>query len=99
MQINRNKNKFVDKTEKLIVFFIEKHDWLFFVYKKMEGENKMVVRFMSDTPYARLEQEMQHIPGFRPRKSGMIVSHLSDGSKKQDCLCGHISDGVSHFTS
>lgn len=59
----------------------------------MEGENKMVVRFMSDTPYARLEQEMQHIPGFRPRKSGMIVSHLSDGSKKQDCLCGHISDG------
>ena len=46
----------------------------------------MVVRFMSDTPYARLEQEMQHIPGFRPRKSGMIVSHLSDGSKKPGLL-------------
>ena len=39
----------------------------------MEGENEVVVRFMSDTPYARLEQEMQHIPGFRPRKRGMVM--------------------------
>ena len=53
----------------------------------------MVVRFMSDTPYARLEQEMQHIPGFRPRKSGMIVSHLSDGSKIRTACVGIFRTG------
>ena len=36
-----------------------------------------MIRFMSDTPYAGVEQEMQHIPGFRPRRSGMVISHLS----------------------
>ena len=25
-----------------------------------------MIRFMSDTTYAGVEQEMQHIPGFRP---------------------------------
>lgn len=30
-----------------------------------------MIRFMSDTRYAGLEKEMQHIPGFRPRRSGM----------------------------
>lgn len=28
-----------------------------------------MIRFMSDTTYAGVEQEMQHIPGFRPRRS------------------------------
>lgn len=36
-----------------------------------------MIRFMSDTTYAGVEQEMQHIPGFRPRRSGMVISHLS----------------------
>ena len=27
-----------------------------------------MIRFMSDTRYAGLEKEMQHIPGFRPRR-------------------------------
>ena len=63
----------------------------------MEGENEVVVRFMSHTPYAGLEQEMQHIPGFRPRRSGMVVSQLPDDTKKQDCLRGHISDGCIPF--
>lgn len=31
-----------------------------------------MIRFMSDTRYAGLEKEMQHIPGFRPRRSGMV---------------------------
>lgn len=31
-----------------------------------------MIRFMSDTRYAGLEKEMQHIPGFRPRRSGML---------------------------
>lgn len=35
-----------------------------------------MIRFMSDTRYAGLEKEMQHIPGFRPRRSGMVISHL-----------------------
>ena len=37
-----------------------------------------MIRFMSDTRYAGLEKEMQHIPGFCPRRSGMVISHLSD---------------------
>ena len=57
----------------------------------------MVVRFMSHTPYAGLEEEMQHIPGFRPRRSGMVVSHLQDDPKRQDGLCGHISDECTPF--
>lgn len=69
----------------------------FFWQRKMEGENEVVVRFMSHTPYAGLEQEMQHIPGFRPRRSGMVVSQLPDDTKKQDCLRGHISDGCIPF--
>lgn len=35
-----------------------------------------MIRFMSDTRYAGLEKEMQHIPGFCPRRSGMVISHL-----------------------
>lgn len=46
-----------------------------------------MVRFMSDTRYAGLEQEMQHIPGFRPRRSGMIISHLSGCPENKDSPC------------
>lgn len=38
----------------------------------------MTARFMDGTPYAGLEQEMQRIPGFRPRKSGMVICHLEN---------------------
>ena len=38
----------------------------------------MAAKFISDTPpYAELEREMQRIPGFQPRRSGMVISHLS----------------------
>ena len=37
----------------------------------------MAAKFMSDTPpYAELEREMQRIPGFQPRRSVMVISHL-----------------------
>ena len=31
-----------------------------------------MIRFMSDTRYAGLEKEMQHIPGFRPRRNAVL---------------------------
>lgn len=31
-----------------------------------------MIRFMSDTTYAGVEQEMQHIPGFRPRMNILV---------------------------
>ena len=34
----------------------------------------MTVRFMKGTSIAELEREMQQVPGFRPRKSGIIRS-------------------------
>lgn len=37
----------------------------------------MTTRFLSNTPYARSEIEMQQIPGFRPRTSGISVSRFS----------------------
>lgn len=46
-----------------------------------------MIRFMGDTPYAGVEQEMQHIPGFRPRRSGMIISHLSGCLENQRSPC------------
>ena len=46
-----------------------------------------MIRFMSDTRYAGLEKEMQHIPGFRPRRSGMVISHLSDCLENQRSPC------------
>lgn len=36
----------------------------------------MTTRFMKGTPYEGIEQEMQQIPGFHPRGSGMTVSRL-----------------------
>lgn len=46
----------------------------------------MTARFMGGTPYASLEIEMQRPPGFRPRKSGMIISRCACGT--QECGCG-----------
>ena len=48
----------------------------------------MTTRFMRGTPYADLEIEMQKVPGFRPRRSGMIVSRLGYNARDCDCsLC------------
>lgn len=50
----------------------------------------MTVRFMSGTPYAALEIEMQRSPGFRPRKSGMIISRCACGTQECGCsLCAN----------
>ena len=50
----------------------------------------MTARFMSGTPYAALEIEMQRPPGFRPRKSGMIISRCACGTQECGCsLCAH----------
>ena len=57
-----------------------------------------MIRFMSDTPYAGVEQEMQHIPGFRPRRSGMVISHLSGCLENQRSLCeSHVTDCVPFY--
>lgn len=45
----------------------------------------MTARFLSDTPLARVEIEMQQIPGFRPRTSGMSVSRFSYTPSDCDC--------------
>lgn len=57
----------------------------------------MTVRFMGNTPSADFEIEMQRIPGFRPRGSGMVVSSYGGGdcekngarrmSEKSTCPC------------
>ena len=48
----------------------------------------MTTRFMRGTPYADLEIEMQKVPSFRPRRSGMIVSRLGYNARDCDCsLC------------
>lgn len=52
----------------------------------------MTARFMSDTPYAGTEQEMQRIPGFHSRGTGMAVSHFRYSAKDCDCrLCAYKS--------
>ena len=57
-----------------------------------------MIRFMSDTTYAGVEQEMQHIPGFRPRRSGMVISHLSGCLENQRSLCeSHVTDCVPFY--
>ena len=45
----------------------------------------MAIRFMSGTPDEELEIVMQRVPGFQPRRSGMIVSRLAYSA--QDCDC------------
>ena len=50
----------------------------------------MTARFMRGTPYAALEIEMQRPPGFRPRKSGTIISRCACSTQECDCsLCAH----------
>ena len=50
----------------------------------------MTARFMSDTPYAGAEQEMQRIPGFHQRGTGMVISHFQYSAKDCDCrLCAY----------
>lgn len=45
----------------------------------------MSTKFMGGTPHAHTEMEMQQIPGFRPRRSGMTVSRFS--YIPADCAC------------
>ena len=45
----------------------------------------MTVRFMGNMPDAALEIEMQQVPGFRPRGSGMVVS-------QRQCRCRGYTD-------
>lgn len=47
----------------------------------------MTVRFMSNTHYANTEFEMQLIPGFTPRRSGMVVSRFEYSARDCDCGC------------
>ena len=48
----------------------------------------MAIRFMSGTPDEELEIIMQRVPGFQPRRSGMIVSRLGYNARDCDCsLC------------
>lgn len=50
----------------------------------------MTARFMSGTPYAALEIEMQRPPSFRPRKNGMFISRCVCGTQECGCsLCAH----------
>lgn len=58
-----------------------------------------MIRFMGDTPYAGVEQEMQHIPGFRPRRSGMIISHLSGCLEIREARVKAVLPIVSRFMS
>lgn len=48
----------------------------------------MNARFMSNTPYANTEFEMQRIPGFTPRRSGISISRISYTARDCDCDCG-----------
>lgn len=45
----------------------------------------MNARFMGGTPLAHSEREMQRIPGFKSRKSGMVVSRFSYIPLDCDC--------------
>lgn len=45
----------------------------------------MTTRFMTNTKYANTEFEMQLIPGFTPRRSGMSVSRFEYSARDCDC--------------
>lgn len=45
----------------------------------------MTARFMNNTKYANTEFEMQLIPGFTPRRSGMSVSRFEYSARDCDC--------------
>lgn len=46
----------------------------------------MTARFMNNTKYANTEFEMQLIPGFAPRRSGMSVSRFEYSAHECDCI-------------
>lgn len=45
----------------------------------------MAAKFLSGTPLSQIEFEMQLIPGFRPRKSGLAVSRYLYSAADCDC--------------
>lgn len=45
----------------------------------------MITQFMRNTKYANTEFEMQLIPGFTPRRSGMSVSRFEYSARDCDC--------------
>ncbi|MBR0596389.1 hypothetical protein [Sinanaerobacter chloroacetimidivorans] len=45
----------------------------------------MIAQFMRNTKYANTEFEMQLIPGFTPRRSGMSVSRFEYSARDCDC--------------
>ena len=47
----------------------------------------MTAKFMASTPYANTEFEMQMIPGFTPRRSGMTVSRFEYSVCGDDGSC------------
>lgn len=47
----------------------------------------MTAKFMASTPYANTEFEMQMIPGFTPRRSGMTVSRFEYSVCGDGCSC------------
>lgn len=50
----------------------------------------MTAQFMRNTKYANTEFEMQLIPGFTPRRSGMSVSRFEYSARDCDCTaCAH----------
>ncbi|WNX84746.1 hypothetical protein RWV98_00290 [Agathobaculum sp. NTUH-O15-33] len=50
----------------------------------------MTAKFLSGTPLSQIEFEMQLIPGFRPRKSGLAVSRYLYTAA--DCDCGYCTE-------
>lgn len=46
-----------------------------------------MAKFMDETPLAGMEAQMQQVPGFRPRKSGISVSRL-EMLRTQGCYNG-----------
>lgn len=50
----------------------------------------MPARFLSNTKYANTEFEMQLIPGFTPRRTGISVSRFEYSARDCECsVCAH----------
>ncbi len=45
----------------------------------------MTTKFLTNTPLACFEREMQQVPGFRPRTSGVLTDHFSYTASDCDC--------------
>lgn len=61
----------------------------------------MTVRFMSDTPYAEYERQMQRAPGYQPRRSGMVVSRYEPypADCEESDVCGPFEELLAVFTA